>query len=111
MSTINGTINHGITLGTSGAYATPLVVAAAGSVSNNGTSDAIYGPPGYAGIWSIYNQGQIRATGGGFAAIDLKAPGSIINASLISGGINLAAGGIVTNKTGIGGATAARNRG
>ena len=39
---INTTITHGITLGTSGVYASPLTITATGAVEA-GTGDAIYG--------------------------------------------------------------------
>src|SRR5437588_3123390 len=85
MSTITGPINHSITLGTSGAYASPLTITSTGSVSNNGTGDAIFGPAGYAGTWGVTNQGQLSATGS-FAAIDLQSRGSVVNTGSLAGG-------------------------
>ena len=56
MSTINTTINHGITLGSG--YTSPLTVTNTGKVNNNGSGKAIFG-----GSATVVNYGHITATG------------------------------------------------
>ena len=90
MSTISGTITHSITLATTGIYASPLTIAATGTVSNNGTGDAIYGPATNA--WTVTNLGRVSATGS-YDGVDLRAGGLVTNGStsdttaLIVGGV------------------------
>ncbi len=128
MGTISNTIAHGITLATSGTYASPLTIAATGYIDNTGTGDAVYGDAtqpwtlsnygriaslGIASRYgvnlraggSILNDGTITASGDG---IDISgATGSVTNAGYIKGrifgstsGIKLQAGGTVTNQSG-----------
>jgi len=57
MSTINTTIDHGITLGQP-SYGSPLTVTGTGAVNNNGSGKAIFG-----GNATVVNDGKITATG------------------------------------------------
>ncbi len=99
MSTIGGTINHGITLGSPGYYS-PLSITAAGYVSNNGTSFAITGQ-----IGTVINSGTVRSTGtyaaiylytatlinhgtvdSTYRGVDIRSLGSVNNTGTIIGG-------------------------
>jgi hypothetical protein len=77
MATITSTITHGITLATSGAYASPLTIAASGAVEA-GSGDAIYGANTQA--WTVSNAGTITATGTS-DGIDLRLGGTVTDAS------------------------------
>ena len=83
MSTISTPINQGITLSNSGTYASPLTITSTGSVTNGGTSDAIYGPNTY--TWTVINAGAVTATGT-HDAIDFYHGGYIGNTGRIVGG-------------------------
>ncbi len=74
---ISTTITHGITLATSGAYASPLTITASGAVEA-GSGDAIYGANTQA--WTVSNAGTITATGTS-DGIDLRLGGSVTDAS------------------------------
>lgn len=103
---ITGTVNHSVTLTTVGAYASPMTIAASGSVPNNGTGDAISGPGTNA--WTVVNYGRVTATAG-YAGVGLKAGGSVTNGSisqktaLIAGGAG-SAGTAKAEQGGAGGA-------
>lgn len=77
MSTISGTITHGITLGQAG-YTSPLRITRTGTVSTS-AGVAVYASGTYPDP-SIINQGSVIATGG-FDAIELKDGGSVGNNS------------------------------
>ncbi|MGC2412099.1 MAG: hypothetical protein WA459_05315 [Stellaceae bacterium] len=85
---ISSTITHGITLATSGTYASPLAITKTGEIQA-GSGDAIYGPNSQA--WTVSNAGTVSATGTG-NGIDLPLGGAITNAST---------GSIATSYTGI----------
>jgi hypothetical protein len=104
MSTINGTIGHGVTLGTPGYYS-PLTVTTAGFVSNNGVGSAIYGTTG-----TVVNQGTRVASGasifGKYFGIEIYGNGSAYNSGAIiaaSNGIAIYGIGSVTNSGAISG--------
>src|SRR5215469_17471004 len=88
MATITGrTVTSTVTLSTTGAYASPLTVAASGAVEAADT--AIYGPNSQA--WSVANAGTIEGTPGTVAGtgVYLKDGGSVANtgsAAFIFGG-------------------------
>jgi len=125
VSKITTTITHGITLGTSGSYASPLTITSTGAVEASSTT-AIYGPSTQA--WAIVNEGTILGTGtlqphgvellaggrvdntatsgliGGYFGVEITgSPGIVTNAGTITGtgeavgGIQLLAGGSVAN--------------
>jgi hypothetical protein len=124
MSAIDNTVTSGITLATSGTYASPLTITSMGYVDNTGTGDAIYGPNTQA--WTVVNYGRVASTGtagrygvslgdggavsnsGTIIALQAgifvgSAPGTITNSGTISGsnyGVKLTAGGVVTNQSG-----------
>ena len=76
MSTITGTtINSGITLSTSGNYASPLTITATGAVEA-ASGNAIYGPASQA--WTVQNQGTITAPSYG---VDLLLGGYVGNSA------------------------------
>jgi hypothetical protein len=75
------TITHGITLGTSGKYASPLTIASDGAVEAS-SGDAIYGNIAPA---TIANHGTIAATGTSGFGIDLKLGGRVSNTGLVQG--------------------------
>ena len=86
-STITTTITSGITLGTSGAYTSPLTIAGTGAVEAS-TGVGILGPSTASPTpWTIDNQGTITAPGDG---IRLLMSGSVANA-----------GGLIRGSTGI----------
>ena len=108
MSTISNTITQGITLATSGTYASPLTITSVGYVvDNSGTKDAVYGPNMQG--WTVVNQGRLTSSGG--SGIDLRAGGLVDNSGTIVGtsqiGVYITGGGTVINAgTIVGGATA-----
>lgn len=103
MSTINTTINHGITIGAT--YTSPLTITASGAVDNNGVGKAVFGGAatvlnhgyitatgssaglGYSGVYlgggSLDNSGTV--IGAGYAA-DFQGAGEITNSGILSGG-------------------------
>src|SRR5204863_1710802 len=89
MSTYGGTITGGISL--VGTPQNPATVTASGYITNTTTlhsGDAVYGNTATA--WNITNLGIIKATGTYSSGLDLRAGGSITNASgaLIAGVYN-----------------------
>jgi len=88
MATISGTITHGITLGTSGSYASPLTITSIGYIDAPGNVAAIYGPN--TGAWYVNNQGRVVATGT-FASfgVRLKAGGTVANSGRISASVGV----------------------
>src|SRR5581483_6741366 len=80
MATISTTITHGVTLSTSGSYASPLTITSAGAVET-GSGNAIYGPGGQP--WTIINEGLISAGVTAYRAITLKDGGVILNAGTV----------------------------
>lgn len=102
MSTINNSIDHGITLSVLGSYTSPLTVTSTGTISNAGTGDAVYGPDTQA--WTVYNAGQIAASGTQNSGITMLAGGYVNNSGWIVGGhdgidIGGAPGAIVNSNT------------
>ncbi len=96
MATISGTtINTGITLGTSGNYASPLTITATGAVEAS-SGNAVTGPGTQP--WTVVNQGTLTAPGYGVRLFD---GGYVGNAGgLIQGILGIyasAAAGTVTN--------------
>ncbi len=116
MSTISGTIDHGITLGTSGSYASPLTITstgnifsavatavsgpASGTVDNSGAIESKYGYPG------IYLHGAAEITNRQTGSITngvrvTNGTGTVRNyghiASSRGSGIDITAVGFVTN--------------
>ena len=109
MATINNTITQGVTLATSGTYASPLTITSVGYVvDNSGTKDAVYGPNTQA--WTVVNQG--RLTSSGRSGINLRAGGLVDNSGTIVGtsqiGVDITGGGgtVINAGTILGGATA-----
>jgi hypothetical protein len=81
MATITGTtINSGITLSTSGNYASPLTITSTGAVDAS-SGDAIYGDSTQP--WTVANYGTVTATAG--IGINLAAGGTIVDSGTISG--------------------------
>ena len=83
MATITTTISNGITLGTSGNYASPLTITNAGAVDTS-SGNAVYGSNAQA--WTLVNYGTVVA-GSGLGVV-LSAGGYVDNsgtAALISG--------------------------
>jgi hypothetical protein len=86
MTTIGTTINHGVTITSSGSYQSPLTILAAGGIINsNGSSgaagDAIFGPA--VAAYTIDNAGTVS---GSYDGVDLRAGGGIGNSGSIAGG-------------------------
>jgi len=79
MGTISNTITHGITLGTSGTYASPLTITATGAVTA-GTTIAVIGTYPSAAPWTVANYGAVQGYGG----IDIG-KGTVTNAGTIVG--------------------------
>src|SRR5579862_2954872 len=86
MSTISNTITHGITLSTSGAYASPLTITSDGYVENPGSGDAIFGPNTQA--WTVINAGLIA--GGSRSGINLRDGGLVSNSGIITASVDIA---------------------
>jgi hypothetical protein len=84
MSTITGTITDTVTLSVSGAYASPLTITPTGYVDVSGSGNAVYGPGGQA--WTVVNQGRITAAGTTGDGVELIAGGFVSNSGLIEGG-------------------------
>src|SRR5436190_9320001 len=89
MSSYSGTITGGIFL--LGTPQNPATVTASGYITNTTTlnsGDALYGNT--AAAWSITNLGRIKATDTASNALDLRAGGSVTNATavLIAGVVN-----------------------
>ncbi len=84
MGTIANTITHGITLATSGTYASPLTITSTGAVLNT-SGVGIYGPNTQ--TWTVANFGTVMGGTGVFLA-----DGGVISngatAALISGGLD-----------------------
>jgi hypothetical protein len=98
MSTVTGTIGHGITLGPP-SYDSPLTVTSTGAISNNGVGSAIYGTTG-----TVVNAGKLTATGasifGHYDGIEIYGDGNVDNSGIIvaaSNGISVYGVGSVTN--------------
>lgn len=90
MSTIDVKISHGITLGSSGNYASPLTITATGAV-DDASGTAIFGPATAA--WTVANQGTVSgSTGIDLAAGGLVDNGNLIQSDLAGVGISGAAG-------------------
>jgi hypothetical protein len=103
MSTVNTTINHGITFGAT--YTSPLTITSSGAVNNNGSGKAIFG-----GAETVVNYGHVIATGnsGGYGyhgiylgsgyannhgtisaagnAVLFQGDGSVVNSGVLYGG-------------------------
>jgi len=79
---IGTTIGHGIVLSTSGAYQSPLTIAASGYIFNNGTDPTVYGPPTAA--WTFVNAGRVKATGASNNAVDFNLGGSVGNSGTLT---------------------------
>ena len=76
MASISTTITTGVTLATTGSYASPLTIAAQGYINDTGDAgNAILGPSSQA--WTVANYGRIRSTGSN--GIDLKDGGLVTN--------------------------------
>jgi O-antigen biosynthesis protein len=80
MSTITSSVTHGITLATSGSYASPLTITVTGGVTAS-SGDAVYGPSTQA--WTVANYGTVLSTSG--KGINFAAGGSVDNTGLIEG--------------------------
>jgi hypothetical protein len=104
MSTVNGVINHGVTLGTPN-YISPLTVTTTGYISNAGVGSAIYGTYG-----TVVNEGKLTASGlsifGKYSGIEIYGNGSVDNTGTIiaeSNGIAIYGIGSVTNSGSVSG--------
>jgi hypothetical protein len=96
MSTISTTISHSIVLAGSGAYASPLDIAASGGVVISSGPAAIYGPTS-PGSWRIVNHGTVSSPNFG---IDFET-GSISNFGFIGGNegiVIVSSPGVVRNR-------------
>jgi RTX calcium-binding nonapeptide repeat (4 copies) len=115
MSTINTTINHGVTLTSGGTYTSPLTITNTGAVNYSSTGDAVFGTT--AGD-SVVNQGVVIGTSasngiyltGGTNYVDNQGRVTASAGSAI--GIQLANGGTLSNSgTAIGGKWGFETRG
>src|SRR5437016_6337060 len=87
MSTISNTIAHGITLATSGAYTSPLTIAASGYIDNTGAGDAIFGPDTQP--WAVVNAGRVASIGSASRnGINLGNGGFVANSGSITGSVD-----------------------
>src|SRR6266853_3434890 len=78
VSKISTPINHGIILGTSGNYTSPLTITATGAVYAS-SGNAVYGPN--IAAWTVANQGRIAASGSNGDGVLLMAGGLVDNSN------------------------------